>query len=796
MKRLENSSIDGRNDAIGTCDSLSRQKNLPSVHLAKSSTLDKANRMAFKSARQHSGQGLSHSTLSKAATRVDWKVKSDLSDNKSLKEEGMSGPMIAAVEGGFHTQYLLFTRNDVASASAAAKSAFLLKVQSNCCWDSIRLRILEVISKQCPDNTVYPPVKQLHIDGFLVEILPKANRPEVLPPYVQKRMMSRSLHAICIRITVDHSVMSSPLCTSLATGLSAFTKLQLRFPSEKSSSSKNIKLSQSSVLHEGSVITSCSFGPFSSRPVNTVLSSLTTTETVMQPSPATAPRGSLETSRFQTAKPTYSVYPKPAILSSSSSLSSADNRAGIAKSNLTTAYVGDSELRVSNTTGHAGQSGTLVNSLVSELPASAASNMQSFLSHRSAGNSRSELHSSTSDVHSPAVMLPLTSPSSAFSSLLSADSSNSQKELNSLILPVGAPESVKLSKDVMHSCAVGSSQTLKTVTGSSSIAQNCEAPVGLYNDVIIVDEDDSVPADTSGCQLLLTDAGAAISSIQSSSVELSSAPSQISVSLSPSSDTMQIASVHDNSISLVQSVANIPILSQAAAHPVSEVSGSDQFAVPVSSVSSLSSNIGSSQASSSEQTVLMTTTALQAISSSPGCECSAFEVEHVTECQQNEEIECITNTTRPILTGLRLANEDSSVPLLVDTETTSAVIPQPIVNEAHADSFCGKELSKDAENYSVVVEKHADTSHQNDDLEYLSVTSSGAEELVNGATSGESEISLLPGELLQSTEQSTVNEHQQPCPAEVPAVSPLQANVVEVVPSDEVRSFCDESSCG
>jgi len=709
-------------------------------------------------------------------------MKPELSNNKS---SGMSGPMIAAVEGGFHTQYVLFTRNDAASASAAAKSAFLLKVQSNCCWDSIQPRIFEIISKQCRDNTVYPPLKQLHIDGFLVEILPKADCPEVLPPDVQKRMMSRSLHAICMRITVDRSLASHALCTPLATGMSAFTQLKLKLPSEKSHTS--IKSSQSSMMHGGSMVqpltASCSFGPFSSRPVNT------TTETVMQPSTVTVPGGSnVETS--PTAKSTKSVSSKPAILCSSSS---ADSSAPSTKLNSTTSHVGDSKLPLSNKTECTGEPGTLDMSPVTELPVSAFSNVQSVTSRVGENKSLTELHSSSSVIASTTATYSL----------------GSENKLNTLMLPVMGCKSVKLNEDVMGSCAKDAVASSWTLTGSlSSITDNCEASVELPNDIIIVEDDDSFPLDTSGCQFSTTDADSAISSVPYSSSELSSVQSQISLSHSASADAVQIISEHNSNISLVHSVPDIPTDSRAAVHPISHAgaSGNDLSAVPITSDRSLMLNIASSQPSSAEQSDLTATTASQAITASPkaisiGYEGTAAEVEEATESQQSEEVKCVINATEPILSGLILTIEDSSAPTVVDTKTASLDTTQPVVTKAQVDSlFCGEELSSDVEDYSMLEQKHGDTSQLkcDSDFECLPLALTSTEKVVNGATGGESEASFLSVELVQSTEQSSaaVTDHQQPCPAEVPAMSALPANIVEIVLSDEVCAFYDESSCG
>jgi len=728
---LENWPIDGKNGTTGVSHSLSRQKNLPSVIASEKMhpcdfgsppvTADTANRTIFRPnpGRHPNSQALNNNNvLSKESTRVE----QETSNNKWSKED-TSRPVIAAVEGGFHTQYLLFSRNDAASASAAAKSAFLLKIQSNCCWDRIRPRILEIVSKQCRDNTVYPPLERLHVDGFLVEILPKSDRPEVLPPDVQKRMMSRSLHAICIRITVDHSAMNSPLRTSLATGLSAFTKLKLKFSSEKSF--RNINSSQSSVQREESVepklSTSFSFDPFASKHAESALSPLAVTAAVTQPTSETV---------------TDSVCSKQPM---SSSFSSSCNSS--TKFNLTATGVDDSKLSTGNKTEPA----VLPVSTLAVTPATKPSQM---------------------------------SFSSAMSSFQCADSPYTQKKP---MLPVGKPKSVKLAKRVMHAAADGSRQPLKATLGSlSDMKQNLhKAKTWWPAEVIVVEEDDSLPPNTSSCQSRETDAGAAMSYVHSSSVQLSTALSQCSVSHSSTSDTVQSDDVHKSSISVEQLVSDVPVLSHAAVCPVSfaGIQDNSRLSVPVMSVSSPSLNIASSQSALSDQPDLMETTA---VISSPGYDAAVVEAEQVTDGQQSETVECSSNATEPSLTGFHPAEDDSIAEHSGDTETAALHKPQPLSSVKSL--RCCEELSVDAE------EKLAGTCQPSDDLDCRSIASFSAEQVVSGAGA------LLPVDVdVYSTEQSaiSISGHQKPRPAAAPdASSSLPDNTVEIVSSDEVRKFC------
>lgn len=745
---MEISPIGGKNVTTGVSHSLSRQKNLPSVIASKKMhpcdfgsppvTADTANRTIFrpKPGRHPKGQALnSNNVLSKESTRVDLNMKQETSSNK-WSQEDTSRPVIAAVEGGFHTQYLLFSRNDAASASAAANSAFLLKIQSNCCWDRIRPRILEIVSKQCRDNTVYPPIERLHIDGFLVEILPKSDRPEILPPDVQKRMMSRTLHAICIRITVDRSAMNSPLRSSLATGLSAFTKLRLKFSSEKSF--QNIKSSQSSVQRGESVepklSTSCSFDPFASKHAETALSPATVT----QPTNETVTCADLECSHSQTGISTDSVCPKQA---TSSSFSLTGNSS--TKIKLTATGADDSRLLAGNKTEPAGQ-----------------------------------------PVSTSATKPSRTSLSSSPSSFLCADSHSQEK----LMLPVRKPKSVKLAKHDVHSAAGGSRQPLNAALGSlSDIRQNLhKVKARSPAEVIVVEEDDCLPPNTSSCQLRETDAGAAVSLVHSSSVQSSTALSQCLVSHSSTSDTVQSVDMHISSISVEQPVSDVPVLSHAAVCPVSfaGIDDNSRLSVPVMSVGSPSLNIASSQSALTEQPDLMETTA---VISSPAYDSAVVEAEQITDGQQSEIVECSGNTTEPSLAGFCFAKDDSIAEHSGDTETAALHTPQPLISVNSLG--CCEELSDDAGASSMVEEKLGGTCQQSDDMDCQTVASSSAEQVVSGAEA------LLSVDV-HSAEQSAINisGHQKPRPAAVlDASASLQDNTVEIVSSDEVRSFCGQN---
>jgi len=740
---LENAPINGKNGTTGVSHSLSRQKNLSNVISSeKMRPCDfgippvSSDRMMFrpKPGRQHNSQAHgNNNVLMTESARVDWQTKPETSSNKWSKED-KSRPVIAAVEGGFHTQYLLFSRNDVTSASAAAKSAFLLKIQSNCCWDRIRPRILEIVSRQCRDNTIYPPLERLHVDGFLVEILPKSDRPEILPPDVQKRMMSRSLHAICIRITVDRSAVNSPLRTSLATGLSAFTKLKLKFPSEKSF--QNIKSSQSSVQCEESVepqlSASVSYDPFASKHAKTALSPLTATASVTQPTSATVTCADLERSLSQAGSSIGSVCPKSATLSLSLSGWADSSAGGSTKSSLTATGDVDSELLPRNKTECVGQP------------------------------------SSTFAV------TPATKPPSALSSFLSADSCNSWQKL---MLPGGEPKSVKLAKHDVRAAANVSRQTLKAALGSfSDRRQNLrETQARSPAEVIIVEEDDSLPPNTSSCQLRETDAGTALSSVDSSSVQLSTVVSQCLVSHSSTSDTVQSVDMHHGGISADQSVSDVTILSNAAACP--GTADNSQLTAPVTSVTSLSLNIASSQPASTEQPDLMETSA---VGSSSGNDSTVVEVEQVTDCQQNETVESSGNTAELSLIGFHPAQDNSTAEHLADDETAALHSPQPLINKIHVETL-------DADASSTVEEKDAGTCQQSDNLDCWSVASTSAEQVEGGAGA-----LLLVDIDVPSTEQSAVNVsgHQQSHPAAVSASASLPDNTVEIVLSDDVRKVC------
>jgi len=714
-------------------------------------TSNATNRVAFgaKPDNRLSNQVVSRGMLSNKVSTVDWKMKPE---SKSSKED--TCPVIAAVEGGFHTQYLLFTKNNAVPVSDAAKSPFLLKIQSNCCWDSIRHRVLDMIIRQCPNNTFYPLVEQLRIDGFVVEILPKANRPEILPADVQKKLKSRYLNAINIRITVDRSAVGSPLRTSMATGLSAFTKLQLKFSSEKLHG--GVKSSQSFEEHTGGVVPqlsrSCSFGPFASKPMKTGLSAPSAT--------GTATHGDTETVRLQAAKPTNSVRPKPAILRSSS-LSSGD------RSSTKLDSAGESKLRSRCETELAGQP---VISVVSPVAEQTDSTVQS-------ASDRSNVISSTK-LSSSSVVPP-------------------SVDLKGPIVPVRGPESAKLTNHVVQSGAKSASDShhaLKAVPGSLfAVGQNPrETMARLPVEVIVVEEDDSVPPCTSVAELAVTSTVSDVSSVHCSSVQLSAALSLSSVLHSSSkSDVVQVVNVPGNSTSPGQSVSDVAVLSQAAVHSVSVASvggNGSSLTIPVTSVSSPS--LTCSLPASAEQSILNDTSLPAVISS------HAVDIEQVAEGQRNEKVERSASRAEPSLTGSDVISVNSTIQHPVDTKTAVPDIPQPVINKIVSVSLtCDEELSGDDDN-CMMGHKPVDTGQQCRDVECLSAAVTSVPEVVS--TDCESQLSLAEFKPVHRTEpssSSTVNEHRQPCSSDIPDAATVPENVLEIVPSDEVRPFCSRG-CG
>jgi len=660
--------------------------------------------------------GLRNSRLSKEAAQNDGKVRSSTED--------MPHPVIAAVEGGFHIQYLLFMRKGVTSVSAAAKLAFLLKIQSNCCWDRIRPRILEIVSKQCRDNTVYPRVEQMHVDGFLLEILPKSDRPEILPPDVQKKIMSESLPAISMRITIDRSAVNLPLCTPLATGLSAFTKLNVVFPSAKLPSV--IHSSQSSVQGEADVVpqwsTACD-EPFSSRPAKRDALPLSRIETPTQPINATVTGANIN--------------PKPTVLDLSS-ISLTSNSSGSTKlSSATTDDVSDSVVPVSSKAEPASQPATLAISQNSKLP--------------------------------------LTSVFSAGSAVMSVDSSRLQKQLKNVI---SGHESVMRSS-VRY--ASGSHQAFSTVLGSmTDKRQNTEATAAAalpaLTEVITVDDDDD--DDTPQ-----TEAGAAISTFQSSSVQLSTSASHSLLSHTSASDDVLSTDVRNGSVSQNQSTSVLPVLSADAVCPVLLADANTNSTL----TSSVSVNMSSSQPTSSKQSVPVETSVLYAAISSPGSECTAIEVEQATVHRQKENVECSSDRTEPHLTGFHLC--DLTAPGSVSTETSA--LPKSLVIETSVNSLaCHEELSDDMENCSSLEQKSEGASQQRDDMLYWSVESASAEEVVGGTQLVE-ELNSVPSTELSTT--SITGHQQQQLSAEVPESSSVPDSTVQIVLSDEVCKSYDEN---
>ena len=738
----------------------------------ENSVVDVSNKGKRMSTAPHVSEVADCSTLSKEATTDGLKLIPELSNSKSSKEN-VPSPVIAAVEGGFHTQFLLFTKNDVSSASAAAKAAYLLKVHSNCCWDSIRPRILEMIARHCPDSSVYPPLEKMYIDGFLVEILPKSDCPEMLPPEAQKKLMSRTLRAIGVRVTVDHSVINRSLCTSLATGLSAFTKLKMKFPSEKSYG--NIESSQSDAEKRGSVLsqmsTNSSFRSVSTRPrlSGTIRQSSST---------VVVTGGNLDKSHLQTARPINLVHMAPA---SSQSLASSSTGYS-AKSALTTSSVGDAKPPMSDKTVCARQPVPLVISPVTEMSTSTGSIIPSVSVSDMTGNkSPTTLHSSMyGDIPAPVMVLPLSTFSSEFSSFPTTDASNSKKNRKSLLSPITVPKCEKITKNVLQSRSKDAncgSQIFKPHP-TSTVSQNvCE----VKPEVIVVEEDDVLPLDTLAVQLPMTDTDATISCVKNSSVQSSPAQLQSSVSHLSDSVAVQNVGVHEYSTLPDLSVSDVPSLSSGATHSilVADVNENIPFTDPVIPADSVSVNTAGSQPTPCQQLVQKETAICTA-----ECECSAISMEQV---MTDEPSGNTTSAAKVFTTGYHVTSDGSPTHLPEDTAsaTRDICIRQPVVHKV-------EELSENAEDYSMSQQKQADDGQQSHDLGCLSVASTSADEIVCGAAGNERQLSLL-SELddlkpVDFTEQSfvTASQHQQPYPAESLTAPVPEDNVVEIFQSDEV----------
>ncbi|XP_064637996.1 uncharacterized protein LOC135494132 isoform X2 [Lineus longissimus] len=87
----------------------------------------------------------------------------------------------------FSTQMMLLQPKKKDAGKSIHCRPQLLEISSNCQWIHIRSQLLGYVAQQVKDR-LYPPVSKVAISTFLIEILPRADRPTRIPPHLQSSL--------------------------------------------------------------------------------------------------------------------------------------------------------------------------------------------------------------------------------------------------------------------------------------------------------------------------------------------------------------------------------------------------------------------------------------------------------------------------------------------------------------------------------------------------------------------------------------------------------------------------------
>ena len=112
-----------------------------------------------------------------------------------------------ATERKFKTQMVLLQRKTNKPVSEQSEAQLLsiphlLEINTNCVWEQIRSAFLSHMASMLEDID-YPKPCTFHMEHFLVQILPKPEKPTPLPPNLRKEFHKYKMYAIRICISED-----------------------------------------------------------------------------------------------------------------------------------------------------------------------------------------------------------------------------------------------------------------------------------------------------------------------------------------------------------------------------------------------------------------------------------------------------------------------------------------------------------------------------------------------------------------------------------------------------------------
>ncbi|XP_063415714.1 uncharacterized protein LOC134697387 isoform X2 [Mytilus trossulus] len=114
--------------------------------------------------------------------------------------------------GKWHTQWICLRSKGHSMDDTMAEGLRLLEVISNCNYEDFKAKILSRLTSHI-SHSEYPPLKNFLVGEFKVSILPKSNKPAIIPPEVMAKLPN-SVYSIRIQIIKDPYV-SNPQIINL-----------------------------------------------------------------------------------------------------------------------------------------------------------------------------------------------------------------------------------------------------------------------------------------------------------------------------------------------------------------------------------------------------------------------------------------------------------------------------------------------------------------------------------------------------------------------------------------------------
>ena len=114
--------------------------------------------------------------------------------------------------GKWHTQWICLRSKGHSLDDTMAEGLRLLEVISNCNYEDFKAKILSRLTSHI-SHSEYPPLKNFLVGEFKVSILPKSNKPAIIPPEVMAKLPN-SVYSIRIQIIKDPYV-SNPQIINL-----------------------------------------------------------------------------------------------------------------------------------------------------------------------------------------------------------------------------------------------------------------------------------------------------------------------------------------------------------------------------------------------------------------------------------------------------------------------------------------------------------------------------------------------------------------------------------------------------